>query len=404
MGKNKEQNLQIINFGIRAAKAILRRGKRLWMRCTESVDKNIICPVIYYFIEKKQKRIEIDRSKPILFFCHTPYHVLITLSKAMLSEKQIAIMLYSKMPNVQEVYDHLKKSDIFSKVYLSDFKDDEMEQKYYKYAQKKYFVRWKRKQEIIEREHNLEIIKQYYVQMYNDFCLLGYYLNVIRQPYDVLEDGLNVYEKDGFIDRRCLKTYKDIAYNYIRRTVIMGYAGSAMARRLEVNDKSIIYMPYSVQILEQPRKELIQRLSEENKKSILEIFGLNTVVEQLQECKGKKNLILTQPLVEDYVVDSAEQQIWLYKEIIKNLEGNVFIKLHPRDKVDYSKIVNEHCHLFVRSDFPIEIINFTTIEFEECVTLCSSSVSGLYNIKHSKSLFTEYGEIRDHIKKFYQKV
>ena len=41
------------------------------------------------------------------------------------------------MPNVQEVYDHLKKSDIFSKVYLSDFKDDEMEQKYYKYAQKK---------------------------------------------------------------------------------------------------------------------------------------------------------------------------------------------------------------------------------------------------------------------------
>ncbi|MCM1500900.1 MAG: alpha-2,8-polysialyltransferase family protein, partial [Clostridium sp.] len=356
----------------------------------------IICPIIYHFEEKKQRKIPIDRELPVLYFCHTPYHLLITLVKAMLSGQETAIMLYKKMPNVQDLYGVIREAGLFKNVYISTFSDDELD-RYYQYKQKKYFQRWALKRKLMEKEHNLGIVQAYCVKMYNDFCLLGYYLNVIRKPYDVIEDALDVYRKGGFIDRHCLKPYREIAYNYVRKTICMGYCGAAMARELEVNDRKIVYMPYSVSLREVSRQEMFKALSEEQKALIVKIFGVKAVVEQLRAKDGKKNLILTQPLWADYIVPSAEIQLRLYENLVQNMEGEIFIKLHPRDNVDYTGLENERCHVFVRNDFPIEVLNFVDVFFEECVTLCSSSIAGLINIKTARSLFNEYGEISKYV-------
>lgn len=382
---------------IKILKAVYRRIRACYLKCIEKIDRCLICPVIYYFIEKKQKNVPIDRDLPTLYFCHTPYHLLITLVKVLQSEEKAAIMLYKGMPNVRNLYKEIQKSGLFDSAYISTFLDDELE-KYYRYKQKKYFSRWKAKRALMEQEHNLGIAQAYHVKMYNDFCLLGYYLNVIRQPYDVIEDALDVYCEGGFIHKRCLKTHKEIAYNYVRKTICTGYAGSAMARELEVNDAKVVYMPYDITLREVPRRELFSNLDEMQKKLLTRIFDIEPVVEQLLEKDGKKNLVLTQPLAADYVVTSEEVQLNLYRKLIQELDGEVYIKLHPRDCVDYSSLERRNCHVFFKSNFPVELLNFVNVEFEECVTLCSSSIGGLENVKNARSLFHEYSEISRFVK------
>lgn len=382
---------------IKILKAVYRRIRACYLKCIEKIDRCLICPVIYYFIEKKQKNVPIDRDLPTLYFCHTPYHLLITLVKVLQSHEKSVLMLYKGMPNVSNLCDEIQKLEIFNGVYVSTFLDEELE-KYYQYKQKKYFSRWNAKRLLMEQEHNLDIVQAYHVKMYNDFCVLGYYLNVIRQPYDVIEDGLNAYCVDGYFHKRCLKSYKEIAYNYLRKTICTGYAGSALARELEVNDAEVVYMPYDITLREVPRRELFSNLDKMQKKLLTRIFDIEPVVEQLLEKDGKKNLVLTQPLVTDYVVPTEEIQLNLYEELVQELDGEVYIKLHPRDHVDYSRLEQENCHVLLKSNFPVELLNFVNVEFEECITLCSTSIGGLENIKNARSLFHEYGEISRYVR------
>ena len=107
---------------------------------------------------------------------------------------------------------------------------------------------------------------------------------------------------------------------------------------MEINDKSVVPYPCD-KYIEQPRAQLVEHLSEEDKDILIHLFIEN--MDELQQklnCGAKdKILVLSEPLCE---LDVRKQ---IFSDIIKEYSevdgnrGQVLIKPHPRDVLNYEK-------------------------------------------------------------------
>ena len=124
---------------------------------------------------------------------------------------------------------------------------------------------------------------------------------------------------------------------------------------MEVNDISAIRYPCP-RYIEQPRQELVDRLTEEDKQIILQAFirdkdGLERQIAESGKL-GDKILILTDPLC---TLDVRER---IFRDIIKRYEseGTIFLKPHPRDELNYRKLFPEYPQF--DATVPMEMLNF----------------------------------------------
>lgn len=201
---------------------------------------------------------------------------------------------------------------------------------------------------------NLREYKDIYV--YCDSDPIGYYLNQNRIRYHAVEDGLNClknfdaarYDNRGHFK---LKAFLSMYLNLI--FVQNGYGKYCMD--MEVNDISAIHYPCP-RYIEQPRKELVDRLTEADKQLILQAFVKNKEELERQIAAsnkvGDKILILTDPLC---TLDVREK---IFRDVIKmyEKEGSIFIKPHPRDELDYRKLFPEYPQF--DATVPMEMLNF----------------------------------------------
>lgn len=201
---------------------------------------------------------------------------------------------------------------------------------------------------------NLKEYKDIYV--YCDSDPIGYYLNQNHIRYHAVEDGLNClknfdaarYDNRGHFK---LKAFLSMYLNLI--FVQNGYGKYCMD--MEVNDISAIHYPCP-RYIEQPRKELVDRLTEADKQLILQAFVKNKeeLEHQIAESNkvGDKILILTDPLC---TLDVREM---IFRDVIKmyEKEGSIFIKPHPRDELDYRKLFPEYPQF--DATVPMEMLNF----------------------------------------------
>lgn len=201
---------------------------------------------------------------------------------------------------------------------------------------------------------NLREYKDIYV--YCDSDPIGYYLNQNRIRYHAVEDGLNClknfdaarYDNRGHFK---LKAFLSMYLNLI--FVQNGYGKYCMD--MEVNDISAIHYPCP-RYIEQPRKELVDRLTEADKQLILQAFVKNKEELENQIAAGNKVgdkiLILTDPLC---TLDVREK---IFRDVIKmyEKEGSIFIKPHPRDELDYRKLFPEYPQF--DATVPMEMLNF----------------------------------------------
>lgn len=107
--------------------------------------------------------------------------------------------------------------------------------------------------------------------------------------------------------------------------------------------------------VEVPRKELSDRLTDEDKKILTRAFiadydRLEALVKEMGD--DDKILILTDPLC---TLDVREK---IFRDIIKmyEKEGRIFLKPHPRDKLDYKTLFSEYPQF--DATVPMEILNF----------------------------------------------
>lgn len=147
-------------------------------------------------------------------------------------------------------------------------------------------------------------------------------------------------------------------------------------------------------------EELWSKKSEEEKKQINEIFGVN--IESLQKIEDRKIILFTQPLSEDGII-SEEEKIEIYSKILeKYQQKDIIIKPHPREKTNYSDYFPE-CYV-MKEKYPVELMILNGLKVDRAITLFSTAVFSLnkmakvdfYGTEVHPKLLERFGSM-DHI-------
>lgn len=321
--------------------------------------------------------------KDRIYVCHTYYHVYVTFLKELkLREQQGAdwkcgaTLVLSKMSNnFEQLKERVESTALFEQVIEFDEKSEDYFPELARLRKDSgnfvgnlmkriQFTRLYAKLEAPFIPVNFKEYKDIYV--YCDSDPIGYYLNQNRIYYHAVEDGLNClknfdaarYDNRGHFG---LKAFMSKKLNLI--FVQNGYGKYCVD--MEVNDISAITHSCPAYI-EEPRQQLVDRLTSEDKELILQAFirDKKSLEEQIAKSMeaGDGILILTDPLCS---LDVREQ---IFRDVIGmyEREGTVFIKPHPRDTLDYRTLFREYPQF--DATLPMEILGyFPGLRFKKAV-------------------------------------
>ncbi len=283
-----------------------------------------------------------------IYICHTYYHVYVTFLKelALPEEKkgQADLVLSSMSNDFEKLKERVEGAGLFHRVIEFDEKREDFFPELARYRREsgsflgnlKNRIRFTRRYAELEAPYVPVDLREYRdIYVYCDSDPIGYYLNQNRIYYHALEDGLDTlknidaarYDNRGHFR---LKAFLSMYLNLI--FVQNGYGKYCLD--MEVNDVAAIRYPCP-RYIEQPRQALVDRLTEQDKNIILQAFIRDKAVleRQIEESGrvGDKILILTEPLC------TLEVREKIFRDVIARYEpeGTIFIKPHPRDKIDY---------------------------------------------------------------------
>lgn len=307
--------------------------------------------------------------KARIYVCHTYYHVYVTFLKELkrpVDDRGQATLLLSKMScNFEKLGERVMSTGLFSEVLEFDEKNESFFPELAKLRNGSgNFVG-----NLLKRMRFTKLYAKFQepyipvdfrdyrdVYVYCDSDPIGYYLNQNHIYYHALEDGLNClknFDAARFDNRGHfgLKAFLSRRLNLI--FVQNGYGKYCLD--MEVNDISAIQYPCP-RYIEEPRQALADRLTEDDKRIILQAFirDKEKLERQIDEsgAVGDKILILTDPLCD---LETRER---IFRDIIKMYEheGTIFLKPHPRDELDYKTLFGEYPQF--DATVPMEILNF----------------------------------------------
>ena len=319
--------------------------------------------------------------KERIYVCHTYYHVYVSFLKELnMSEEKRgqATLVLSKMSNdFENLMSRVEKTGLFECVVEYDEKRPEFfpelvplkEDKGNLLSNMISRIRFTKKFAKLQEPYipvNFREYKDIYV--YCDSDPIGYFLNQNRIYYHAVEDGLNClknYDAARYDNRGCF-SFKAFMSERLNLIFIQNGYGKYCVD-MEVNDISVLKYKYR-KYKEVPRHLLVEKLSDEDKELILQVFIRDRakLQKQIEESNrlGDKILILTDPLC---TLDVRKQ---IFTDIIEKYqeEGRVFLKPHPRDELDYQK---EFPHIpQFDATMPMEMLNFIpNIRFKKVVAV-----------------------------------
>jgi hypothetical protein len=273
----------------------------------------------------------------------------------------------------------IKKSNIFNDILIFDYSEKEIDiEKRLLSSIYRFFLT---KKVVKETEGRFDIYDNIY--LYFDCSLLGHVISQQKKYYTLLEDGTDTFK----VNLSRLKPKKNIKY-YIKSLLnFPDYAQSKYIKEIEVNNSEDLNI-YGKKILQCPKKEMIDSLSTSEKEKILNVFVSNFNIDNFDN----SDLLITQPLSEDNIIDNEQQKIDYYKKVLNDYSDNtkIIIKPHPRENTDYEKYF-DNCFVF-RDTFPVELINFYPINFNKVITIASTSINLIYNCNEKIYLGWEWLE------------
>ncbi len=325
--------------------------------------------------------------KDRIYVCHTYYHVYVTFLKefklrAICRERGTepggASLVLSKMSNDFETLgERVESTGLFEEIIAFDEKREDFFPQLQKWRRgaRSFVVKLWRRIRFTRLYARLEApyipvdFREYKdIYVYCDSDPIGYYLNQNKIYYHAVEDGLNClknfdtarYDNRGHFQ---LKAFLSKRLNLI--FVQNGYGKYCLD--MEVNDSSLIKYPCPAYI-DEPRKALAERLTDEERELILRAFirDRDALQRQIEESGrlGDKILILTDPLC------TFEVRERIFRDIIQRYEpeGAVFLKPHPRDTLDYRKLFAQYPQF--DAAIPMEILNFfPNLRFKKAVVV-----------------------------------
>lgn len=323
-----------------------------------------------------------------LYMCNTPYHLFCTLIKEIKLNNTVDIVISDKTLGYEKLQYSLKKSNLVNNVFIieeSKFHLPKINPSYWGNITQNKKVR-----EVVEKYITFDPHIYDDIYMYHDFTRFGCYIIASSIKYNLIEDGLDYFRVfDKFINIDLSLRRRVLSFLNLN---ILHYGQSKYCKSIEVNDIKGIRISRN-KVIEVPRKQLIDNLTSEEKKKIYNIFMENKDI-NINNDENKKILILTEPLFKDCRISSEEEQIRTYRKIIDKYNDEkytVYIKPHPRDMTDYTKLNREH--IIIEQEFPIEILNFNEdIKFNKAVTITSASIDGIKFVDNKIKLGFSYLE------------
>ncbi len=328
------------------------------------------------------------KTKGRIYVCHTYYHVYVSFLKELnlpKEEQGKATLVLSKLStDFEKLIERVAGVGLFAEIYEYDEKRQDAYPELAPYMKDsgniitnmiRRIIWTKKFGRLCEQDIPVDFREYQDIYVYCDIDPIGYYLNWKHIPYHAMEDGLNClknfnlarYDNRGFFP---LKAFMSSKCNLI--FIQDGYGKYCID--MEVNDLSVIQHPYS-KYVEVSRQALVDRLTKEDKAMILQTFvrDIDTIRQQIKAGeKQDKILILTEPLCD------METRARLFRDLAEQYqkEGQVYIKPHPRDLLDYQTLFAEYPQ-FDRT-VPMEMLNF---------------LEG-FHVKKIVSVFTELDEIQ----------
>lgn len=332
-----------------------------------------------------------------IFFCFTYYHTLIAMIKAIECNEHPDMLLANDIPGFDNLYRNIINSNIFNNIYIYDAK---------KYVSFFVFknnidraIRARKIVKLIVPETiplSLEELKSYSeIYVSNDMTGPAKYLILNKIPYHLLEDGLDYFAyfdryysipKGSFEKKGMRKKIKEI--------LGMGFTCWGQAEccvDIEVNSVDNIKIPRD-KVITVSRKKLFESLTEEQKRLIY-----NTYVKRQADretCNEKSMILLTQPLYIDNFVCTEKQQTVVFESVIKEYVLNgyrIFVKPHPRDLMDYRKLIEKYNCVYIDKNIPSEVLNFDNNSyFDVAVSITSTAINFLENAKEKRFMGREY--------------
>lgn len=326
-----------------------------------------------------------------VYICETSYHLLITLIKASINQgSKYKLILGTGKVIDSDVIKRIEESNLFESIERYDGleKYDTMLD-YSGFFPLRGISLRKQLDRFVQWNYNKS--DDYY--MYNDVSILGKWFNAHKIKYHLIEDGLDTYTLPTVHSNNYPESKTKRAVRQFFNAGFYCFGESKYTSSIEVNKmEGLQFDKRGKNIIVVPRKELFSKLSNSDKRRILEIYlGSKKVNDIKEKLLGKEGtLLLTQPLSFD-AMTSREIHRKFYLDIAREYAvGQLIIKPHPRDDMDYHELFPEA--LVIEDKYlPVETLGFLEgITISKAVTWCSTSINGLDFCEEKISLGIEY--------------
>lgn len=282
----------------------------------------------------------------MLYFCDTPYHVLISILKQYANPCHADMLLARDFPGGYELVERIAKENIFKSVEL-------LTNPVVQDGSSKFMDYFLVKGNCCQSESLKEKLAQYNdLFLFNDLRKFGFFLNHENIPYHLIEDGFDCFALwDQSKPWGRFAPVKRFLHNAIGLPVGLGQGPNIID--LEVNDRTRLITPLSCRVIEKRRSELYQIPNESQVEQLFRIFD----AEPLYSVAHDSCVILSDPLPELGVTRDDQASVELFLKMAEVIGfDSCYIKPHPRDCGDYFSCFPKE--RVIPSFLPIELLNF----------------------------------------------
>lgn len=309
-----------------------------------------------------------------IYVVSTYYHALISCTKQLLSRKNADILCTDYIPCGRALADKIRESGLFDRAFFIGSIKEYRPHNLVDYA----LCYHKKNAELIEKQLTFSFYDYGEINVFHDDIWAAHYLKDRRIRYRLIEDGLDSFKIISGTKFSYMLPKKGIKTN-IKKLFGIGYLFCGLdpvTCEVEVNDINGVEISgfASDKLVEVPRKTMFGSLTKTDIEVLKKIFMKDTP----QFDAGRSAILLTQPLFVDGLVSSAEEQIDLYKKLVKENVSDecLVIKPHPRDTVDYLPIFPQA--VIVDKNMPIEMLELTGMTgFAKALAVNSTSLRSI---------------------------
>lgn len=314
-------------------------------------------------------------AKPDLYICHTPYHVLIALVRALRAGGGQAVWLADTIPDFAALrHREPGADDLVARLRATAFAEVTLiDQRLWPGSVTGPFAHARARRAYEQTGCGPVLDPGTYRDIYisNDWSVLGRYLQDCGAPYILCEDtvGGTLDPDQHLLDEQ--RAAPDFAARQKSGRGYLYWGDSRCCKAVESEDAAQCMIFGPEKLTSFSKRALLESLTPEEKAAVRQVFLRDPLPEKVENA----TLLLPRSFVLDGLMDQGAQDAMFRAVAARYAGGPLFIKTHPRDETDYTRLFPGAVVLDRR--MPSEVLNFCLpFRFRRAVTVQSWVLRG----------------------------